>query len=256
MYGYLLRRVKRRLPFTLKNWSYQFLLFLAVRGLRLNVYRYRKSSRQVETLFRNMPALDAGKMSYMSDLFERIKQKEHLPFVEVTRANIIEYLPHLLKVERAAYPAGFQIDGDSLLARFRSGNHRPPICQLYFKKGQPVAYALGTYLEFYPPWEYGSELAAHPGFFNFSAFYLENICVLPSEQKGLLAIQSFLELMFVVQKRGYRSVVLHARTNNAACAIGLKFGFTQIKVIKGFLRSTEDTALLACFFPIPKTNQV
>lgn len=249
MYRYLLRRIRRHLLFYLNNFSYQSLLFFAEKGLRMNVFRSRKVCRQAKKLYQSIPALDQGQMESMVKLLNRLKQMQNLQVIEVTSANIGDCISSLLEVENAAFPQGFRMDAENLCDRFYPGNHRPPICYLYLKSGKPVAYTLGTYLEFYPPWEYGFELSAHPGFLRFTTFYFENICVLPSEQHGGLGMRSAIETILSAQMRDYQSIVLHARIKSGARDFGLKLGFSQLKLIEGFLQSAEVVALMTCFFP-------
>jgi predicted RecB family endonuclease len=71
-----------------------------------------------------------------------------------------------------------------------------------------------------------------------------------------VGVQSVIETLFAAQKRGYKCIVLHARIKSGASSLGKKLGFSQVKLIEGFLQSEELVSLMACSFPVSNTNHV
>lgn len=230
---------------------YRVDLYLPFRSSRCNIYRWLTLGRLRFTENPLPPPLHAELMDYAYKIYltscERTADRiQELP---VSAANIEACLADILEVEKQCYPEGNRIDAESLRLRFADFNKKQALCFLYYRDGRPVAYTLGTYLEFYSPFEYGFELGLHPHYGEFSAFYMENISVVPDEQGAWLSARAVIRIWMEAQQQGYVAVLGHALMDQRVHVLTRKMGFRTIMRRASFLGETARVALVYGRFP-------
>lgn len=219
---------------------YVSIIALAKIGFRINLYRLGKlqnvyvsnkySSHFWEQKIHKIPDL---KML----LSISIKHTSGIRAVKLTKTNISEYAQSVYAVEKEAFPVDHQLELEDIYDRFFDKISKKPIGFLYFKGDAPIAYTLGSNLEYYPPYEYGLEMAFHPGFLKFNACYFENVAVVPSEQNKWTTIRVMLESLFEAKSCGFKTILGHARTDNKTDELMMKIGFQYLLTRNNFLET-------------------
>jgi hypothetical protein len=239
---------KSRLKIVLKfrNAWREIELHLGNKGIRINIYHLLSFGRHRFLVDPFEISMDRDKVDHFLRLFDSCLKRtaSSIKFVTVDGSNIETYLPVLLDLEHRTYPADYCLDEASFLLRFRDKYFCNPVCFLYFRDDEPVGYTLGTNLEFYDPFEYGYEIGCHPEYLKYTAFYAENISIVPEAQNSMLMVRMIQDIYCTFKEQQYATVLIHAMTGNNTHILLRKIGFVTLLNISNFLNESQEVSYM------------